>query len=164
MQTSPQRPQPDLCAVGGCATALSRRRGAAEVALVQTAMLSGARIISPLSIHCRGRPVRRHECGPGGGRGAGGAARQWHWPGVARVGACAGARPIHRAVALVPRTFGRELLEGAWGSRIRPPPRKLRAVTRALGVSRWMAASWRHRRRYISTSTPETHRGCSYVM
>ena len=53
---------------------------------------------------------------------------------------------------------------------MRPPPRKLRAVSRALGVSGWMAANWRHRRRYISPSTPQMHRnypivrGCRYVM
>ena len=58
-----------------------------------------------------------------------------------RVGACAGARPIHRAVALVPRTFGRELLAGTCEPRNRPLLRKLRAVARALGVSGWMAAS-----------------------
>ena len=117
-----------------------------------------------------GWPVRRRGSGPGDGHGAGGAAEQQHWPAVARVGAGAGARPIHRAVPLVPRTFGRELLAGTCGARMRPPPRKLRAVARALGVSGWMAASWRHRRRFISISTTQTHRiypivrGCNYVM
>ena len=38
-QTSAQRPQPDLCAVGGCAAGLNRRCGAVEVPLVQTAMI-----------------------------------------------------------------------------------------------------------------------------